>query len=97
MHDYHLIAQAAAIRLIDLAGDEGIRMLQSGITDAVEGGQTESLALALRDAEIHKFELARGWPRLNSEKRLWVAHPCGSVFCKGGAFDFSFLYPLFLA
>jgi len=60
-HDYHLIAQAAAIRLIDLAGDEGIRMLQSGITDAVEAGQTESLALALRDAEIHKFELARLW------------------------------------
>src|SRR5713101_3927523 len=24
----------------------------------------------------------RGWPRLNSKKRLWVAHPCG--FCKGG-------------
>ena len=61
MHDYHLIAQAAAIRLIDLAGHEGIRMLQSGITAAVEAGQTESLALALRDAEIHKFELARLW------------------------------------
>jgi hypothetical protein len=26
-----------------------------------------------------------GWPRLNSEKRLWVAHPCGFVSCKGGA------------
>jgi hypothetical protein len=61
MHDYHLIAQAAAIRLIDLAGDEGIRMLQSGITEAVEAGQTKSLALAIRDAEIHKFELARLW------------------------------------
>ncbi len=21
--------------------------------------------------------LAGGWPRLNSEKRLWVPHPCG--------------------
>jgi conflict system STAND superfamily ATPase/uncharacterized protein DUF4062 len=61
MHDYHLIAQAAAIRLIDLAGEEGIRMLQSGVTEAVEAGQTESLALALRDAEIHKFELACLW------------------------------------
>src|SRR5712664_1120055 len=24
-----------------------------------------------------------GGPRLNSENRLWVAHPCGFVFCKG--------------
>lgn len=61
MHDYHLIAQAAAIRLIDLEGDEGIRRLQSGITEAVEKGQTNSLALALRDAEIHKTQLARLW------------------------------------
>jgi hypothetical protein len=61
MHDYHLIAQAAAIRLIDLVGEEGIRTLQSGITEAVEVGQTESLALAIRHAEIHKFELARLW------------------------------------
>jgi len=28
-----------------------------------------------------------GWPRLNSKKRLWVAHPCG--FCKGGVFFLS--------
>jgi hypothetical protein len=27
---------------------------------------------------------AGGWPRLNSEKRHWVAHPC--VSCKGGVF-----------
>jgi len=26
-----------------------------------------------------------GWPRLNPEKRLWVAYPCGFVSCKGGA------------
>jgi hypothetical protein len=25
-----------------------------------------------------------GWPHSNSEKRPWVAHPCG--FCKGGLF-----------
>jgi hypothetical protein len=30
------------------------------------------------------FFVGRG-PRLNSEGRLWVAHPCGFVFCKGGA------------
>src|SRR5260370_22819130 len=26
------------------------------------------------------------WPRRNPKKRLWVAHPCGFVFCKGGVF-----------
>jgi hypothetical protein len=61
MHDYHLIAQAAAIRLTDLAGDEGIRILQSLIAEAVEGGQAESLALALRYAEINRLELAQLW------------------------------------
>jgi hypothetical protein len=30
-----------------------------------------------------------GWPRLDSEKRLWVAHPCGFVSRKGGVFLFS--------
>src|SRR6266849_4872475 len=25
------------------------------------------------------YDFQGGWPRLNSEKRLWVAHPCG--FC----------------
>ena len=34
-----------------------------------------------------------GWPRLNSEKRLWVAHPCG--FCKGGVFLLSLFKFLF--
>src|SRR5260370_36664234 len=41
-----------------------------------------------------------GRPSLNSEKRLWAAHPCGFVFCKGGSFSslfprFSFLISIF--
>ena len=28
-----------------------------------------------------------GWPRLNSEKCLWVPHPCGF---QGAGFDFAF-------
>jgi hypothetical protein len=35
---------------------------------------------------IHGLGMNGGWPRLNSEKRLWVAHPCAFVFCKGGVF-----------
>src|SRR5260370_40856556 len=34
-----------------------------------------------------------GWPPLNSEKRLWVAHPCGFVSRKGGVF-LLFLFPI---
>jgi len=30
-----------------------------------------------------------GWPTLYPLGRLWVAHPCGSVFCKGGDFLFA--------
>lgn len=34
---------------------------------------------------------AGGWPRLNSEKRLWVPHPCGFVgFARVGSFSFPF-------
>ena len=39
--------------------------------------------------------LTRGWPPLNSEKRFWVAHPCGLVSCKGGVFLLSFFQFLF--
>jgi hypothetical protein len=50
----------------------------------------------LKAAEAAKFDVfltvdQGGWPRLASVKRLRVAHPCGFVSCKGGAFDFSFL------
>lgn len=35
-HEYRMIARAAAIRLVQLAGDAGIRMLQSATTEAVK-------------------------------------------------------------
>ncbi len=34
----------------------------------------------------HFYFLVGRWPRLNSEKRLWVAHPYEFVSCKGGVF-----------
>jgi len=33
----------------------------------------------LKKQERTAIEAVDGWPRLHSEKRLWVAHPCG--FC----------------
>jgi hypothetical protein len=38
-----------------------------------------------RQVYIEKKE-GGGWPRLNSEKRLWVPHPCGF---QGAGFDFA--------
>ena len=61
LHEYRMIARAAAIRLTELPGDQGIRMLQSLTADAVATGQTESLALALREAELHYSGVAQLW------------------------------------
>ena len=37
-----------------------------------------------------------GWPRLNSEKRLWVAYPFGFGLWKGGGLSlFHFLISIF--
>src|SRR6266436_3076552 len=33
-----------------------------------------------------------GWPGLNSEKRLWVAHPCGFVFLQGRGLSLPLFY-----
>jgi len=60
-HEYRMIARAAAIRLTELAGDEGIRILQSLTTDAMAKGQAESLALALREAEVQRTGVAQLW------------------------------------
>jgi hypothetical protein len=61
-HEFRLIARAAAIRLINLAGEEGIRILQSVIPHAIEqGGDAESLGMALRDAEIQMLGVAELW------------------------------------
>jgi len=42
-------------------GDAGITMLQSAAKEAIERGTGESLAVALRDAEIHRFGLVELW------------------------------------
>lgn len=56
-----MIARAAAIRLTTIAGSNGIRMLQSTAIEAIESENAESLAMALRDAEIQEFGLAQLW------------------------------------
>ena len=61
LHEYRMIARAAAIRLTELAGDQGIRILQSLTEDAVTTGQVESLALALRELELHASGVAQLW------------------------------------
>jgi hypothetical protein len=61
LHDYRMIARAAAIRLTELTGDQGIRTLQSLTGDAVATGQVESLSLAIREAELHASGVAQLW------------------------------------
>jgi hypothetical protein len=57
-HGYRMIARAAAVRLAQLAGEDGIRTLQSVSTHAIEHGNAEAFGLAVRDAEIERLGLA---------------------------------------
>jgi hypothetical protein len=52
-----MIARAAAIRLAQLGGDPGIRLLQAAVTDAIERQHAEAFGLAVREAEIESFGL----------------------------------------
>jgi hypothetical protein len=56
-HNYRMIAKAAAARLAQLGGDAGMKMLQSGVTAAIERGNAEAFGLAVRNAEIKQFGL----------------------------------------
>jgi hypothetical protein len=60
-HSYRLIARAAGIRLVRIAGEEGMRTLVSRATEVIEGGDAEALAGALRDAEIEHYGIAQLW------------------------------------
>jgi len=60
-HDYQLVARSAAVRLVALHGDAAIRLLQGTISKAIESGEAESLATAIRDAEIQQMGLAQLW------------------------------------
>jgi len=52
-----MIARAAAVRLAQLGGNYGMKMLQSGVTAAIDRGNSEAFGLAVRDAEIQQFGL----------------------------------------
>jgi hypothetical protein len=55
-----LVARAAAVRLAQF-GDEGMAMLQSSVTEAIEHQGAENFGLAVRDAEIERFGLIELW------------------------------------
>lgn len=57
LHEFRMIARAAAIRLARLARDPGIRLLQSAVTVAIESQDAQAFGLAVRDAEIDSFGL----------------------------------------
>jgi hypothetical protein len=58
-HNYRMIARAAAVRLAQLGGEGGIKMLQSAVSSAIESGNSEAFGLAVRDAEMQRFGLAQ--------------------------------------
>lgn len=60
-HGYGLIARAAAIRLVRLSGETALRMLSRKADESIQKGRGESLAGALRSAEIELFGLASFW------------------------------------
>jgi hypothetical protein len=57
-HRFRMIARAAAVRLAQLGGDGGIKMLQSVSTDAIENQNAEVFGVAVRDAEVQRLGLA---------------------------------------
>jgi hypothetical protein len=59
-HEYRLVARAAAVRLAQF-GNEGMTMLQSSVTEAIEHQGAETFGLAVRDAEIERFKLLELW------------------------------------
>jgi hypothetical protein len=56
-HTYSMVASAAATRLTELAGDRGIKVLQSSVTPSIEQGRAKTFGLAVRAAEIQKLGL----------------------------------------
>ena len=56
-HSYSLIASAAARHIVDLLGESALRNLSAGIDESIERGRAESLAEALRSAEMELFKI----------------------------------------
>jgi len=61
LHEYGLIARAAAIRLVRMVRENAIRKMSTKIDDSIQGGQSRSLAEALRYAEIEFYGIASLW------------------------------------
>lgn len=61
VHEYGLIARAAAIRLVRLLREDAIRKLNVKIDNSIQNGQSNSLADALRYAEIEFYGVASLW------------------------------------
>jgi hypothetical protein len=61
LHNFRLVARAAAIRLAQLGKDVGFKILQSAVTDAIGHQHAEAFGLAVRDAEIEDCGLLELW------------------------------------
>ena len=59
-HEYRLVARAAAVRLAQF-GDDGMAMLQSAVSGAIEHQVANNFGAAVRDAEIERFGLIELW------------------------------------
>lgn len=55
-HEYRFVARAAAVRFAQF-GDDGMAMLQSAVSGAIEHQVAENFGAAVRDAEIERFGL----------------------------------------
>jgi hypothetical protein len=61
LHNYRLVARAAAIRLAQLGREVGFGILKSAVTDAIAHQRAEAFGLAVRDAEIEDCGLLQLW------------------------------------
>ena len=61
LHDFQLVARAAALRLVRLFGEAAIQRLADHIDESREKRQAQSLADALRYAEIEFYGCAKLW------------------------------------
>ena len=60
-HRYGLVARAASLRLVQLLGEEAIRELAIPIRQSLSEGKTDSVAAAIRYAEIEFYGVAHLW------------------------------------
>jgi hypothetical protein len=56
-----MIARVAGLRLVMLAGDHGIRLLQGTLATASTPEAAECLLRGIRDSEFELFGLGRLW------------------------------------